>query len=112
MDTVLHLTSDAEHHCGHALQSARLLREHDEPVHDAVVLLAHRTGARLVTTDSPTASDLADLVEDGVGIVVGRSCLDALGLPGETVPGVEVVSSGVSELVRLQFEGYDYVKIS
>jgi len=32
-------------------------------------------------------------------------------LPREALPGVEVVPSGVSELVRLQSEGYSYVKI-
>jgi intracellular sulfur oxidation DsrE/DsrF family protein len=39
------------------------------------------------------------------------SCFDALDVHREALPGVEIVPSGVAEVVRLQSEGYNYVKI-
>ncbi|WP_277555524.1 DsrE family protein [Halobaculum limi] len=111
MNTVIHLTTAEEADCSHAVRSARLLAGHEWLDHDAVTLLLHRTGARLAGPDSPFADDVADLLTRGVSVTVGESCLRRLGLTGETLAGVDTVSSGVAELVRLQSEGFNYVKI-
>lgn len=111
MNTLLHLTSDEEAHVRHTMRSAVLLAGHEELVHESVVLLAHRTAVRTVLPDSRYADEVADLLERGVTVRAGATCFDALERPREALPGVEVVPSGVSEVVRLQSLGYNYVKV-
>ena len=111
METLLHLTSDDEGDWGHAIRSASLLVRHDELRHDDVTLLPHRRGIKLVLPTSPLAADVADLLEQDVTVKAGATCFDALGEPREALDGVEIVPSGVAEVVRLQAAGYLYVKI-
>lgn len=111
MKTVLHITSDEESHFKHAIRCASLLCQHDELLHQDVTILPHRRGIRLVSADSPLSEDIQEVVEQGVRIKAGSTCFDANNLPHKAVSGVEIVPSGVSELVRLQSEGYNYVKI-
>ncbi|WP_080505251.1 DsrE family protein [Halorubrum aethiopicum] len=111
MKTVLHITSGDEGHFQHAIRCASLLSQHEDLLHEAVTLLPHRGGIRLVAANSPLSEDIQELIEHGVTIKAGSSCFDAHELPREALPGVEIVPSGVSELVRLQSEGYNYVKI-
>ena len=65
----------------------------------------------MILPDSPLAAEVADLVEQGVTIKAGRTCFEALEVPLETLPGVDLVPSGVSEVVKLQSTGYNYVKV-
>ena len=111
MRTLIHLTGPDEADWGHALRSARLLRGHDDLVHDDVVLLPHRAGVRLVAPDSPLADEVGDALAAGVAVRAGATCFDALGLPRAPLDGVDLVPSGVAEVVRLQARGYHYVKV-
>lgn len=111
MRTLLHITSDDEGDFGHAIRYASLLNQHDELSHEDVTLLPHRRGVRSVAPNSPLGEDIADLIELGVSIKAGATCFDANDLPREALPDVEIVPSGVSEVVRLQSRGYNYVKI-
>ena len=111
MRTLIHLTSRDEGDWGHALRSARLLREHDQLVHGDVVLLAHREGVWLVVPDSPLADGVADLLDAGASVRAGVTCFDARDLPRAALEGVDLVPSGVAEVVRLQDWGYHYVKV-
>ena len=111
VNTVIHLTSDDGDDWGHAIRSARQLVDNEWLAHDGVTLLPHRAGVRIVARDSTHADEVRDLLDRGVAVTVGESCLDALDLRGDTLAGVETVSSGVTELVRLQSEGHNYVKI-
>ena len=111
MKTLLHLTSDEEVHVGHAIRAAALLGRNEELSHDDVTLLPHRWGVKLVTPDSPLADDIAELIEHGITVKAGATCFDANDLSREALPGVEIVPSGTLEVVKLQSEGYYYVKI-
>ncbi|MFC7096247.1 DsrE family protein [Halobaculum marinum] len=111
MNTVIHLTSDDPDDWGHAVRSANMLASNEWLAHDDLTLLAHRTGARIVAPDSTHADEVRDLLDRGVTVTVGESCLDSLNVRHGTIDGVETVSSGVTELVRLQSAGYNYVKI-
>lgn len=111
MKTVVHITSDDEGHFQHAIRCASLLAHHDDLPHENVTLLPHRRGIMLVSADSHLSEDIEELLEQGVIIKAGSTCFDAHQLPRKALPGVEIVPSGVSELVRLQSEGYNYVKI-
>lgn len=109
--TVLHLTSDVEGDWGHAIRSASLLFSHDDLVHEDVTLVPHRHGIKVVLPDSPLTTEVSNLIDQGVTVKAGASCFDALGVPREALPGVEIVPSGVAEVVKLQSVGYTYVKI-
>lgn len=111
MKTVVHLTGEAPADRDFALRCAAALRRNEALGPPVVVLLAHRDGVRLVTPDSPDRERVADLIDAGVVVRAGATCLDARDLPRETLSGVELVPSGVSELVRLQSEGHEYVKV-
>lgn len=111
MKAVIHLTSDSDADREFAMRCATALRNNDALGVEAVTLLAHRDGVWLVTDDSPAKDAVTGLLERGVTIKAGGTCLDARNIPRTVLPGVELVSSGVSELVRLQAEGYHYVKV-
>ncbi|KTG10982.1 hypothetical protein AUR64_07375 [Haloprofundus marisrubri] len=111
MKAVVHLTGEGEADRDFAIRCASALRRNEELALDEITLLAHRDGVRLVTPDAPERSRVAELIETGVSVKAGSTCLDARNLPRDVLPGVELVPSGVSELVRLQSEGYEYVKI-
>ena len=111
MKTVLHLTSDDEGDWGHAVRSASLLHHHDDLRHEDIALVPHRHGVKVLLPESPFSTEISELITEGVTVKAGASCFEALGVPRKTLPGVEVVPSGVAEVVRLQSEGYNYVKI-
>ncbi len=65
----------------------------------------------LRATDCPRAADIAKLRDQGLRVLACANALKDNGLaPTDLVPGVEVVPAGIVELVRLQNEGYAYVK--
>lgn len=111
MKTLIHVTSDVDGDLAHALRSSLLLLNHEELPHEDVTVLPHRQAVRVVVPGSSLADDVREALEQGVTVTVGATCLDALGLPRETLTGVNIVPSGVSEVVRLQAAGYNYVKI-
>ena len=111
MKTVLHLTSNDEGDWGHAIRSASLLSQHTDLEHKDVTLLPHRYGIKVILPDSPLGPEVSDLIDQSVTVKAGASCFEALGVPREALSGVQIVPSGVTEVVKLQSEGYNYVKI-
>lgn len=111
MKTILHLTSNDEGDWGHAIRSASLLSRHADLEHEDVTLLPHRHGIKVILPDSPLATEVSDLIDQGVTVKAGASCFEALDVPREALSGVQIVPSGVAEVVKLQSEGYNYVKI-
>jgi intracellular sulfur oxidation DsrE/DsrF family protein len=77
----------------------------------AVVLDDGETIAHL-HADSEEADDLRDLLAEDVAL---KACSNAASHPSvsnsDLLDGVEVVSSGVGELTRLQDAGYAYVRL-
>ena len=111
MNALVHLTSDAIDDRAFARLCAVVLEENEALDLEDITLLAHRDGVWLVAEDSPQRDEVAELIERGVTVKAGASCLDARDIPREVVPGVELVPSGVVELIRLQSRGYHYVKV-
>jgi len=111
MNALIHLTGDSEDDRDFALQCASVLRQNDDLSLEDVTLLAHRDGVRLVTPDSQQNEEVVELIEKGVTVKAGATCFDARDMPRDVLPGVELVASGVSELIQLQSEGYHYAKV-
>jgi hypothetical protein len=78
---------------------------------DSVALVANSGGVRLLTTESPQKTQVELLLERGVSFKQCRNTLRGTALTeADLIDGVELVSSGVGELTRLQAEGYAYLK--
>lgn len=105
-----HSSGDAEMHAQVVNNVANLLD--DETVElEAVALVANSGGLGLLLADSAQRQQVETLQERGV---VFNQCENTLvGTDtdeSDLIDGVEVVSSGVGELTRLQTEGYAYIK--
>jgi len=62
--------------------------------------------------DSDLADDLRDLLAEGVAFEVCRNAAQHPAVSeSDLLEGVEVVSSGVGELTRLQSAGYAYIRL-
>lgn len=111
MKAVFHLSSgDAETHARVLNNVANLLD--DETVDlESVALVANSGGLGLLIADSEQREEVEALQMQGV---VFKQCANTLvGTDtdeSDLVDGVEVVSSGVGELTRLQNDGYAYIK--
>lgn len=78
---------------------------------DAVAVVTNSGGLQLVRDDSPQRDQVAALIERGVAFNQCSNTIDGTDVTVEDlVDGVELVSSGVGELTRLQAAGYAYVK--
>lgn len=64
-----------------------------------------------LTGTSPLVADLSALRARGVGLLACSNSMAATGLSSaDLVPGVTVVPSGISHLVRRQHDGWAYVR--
>lgn len=111
MKTVFHVSSPEDVQVVVAKVENLLADETFEMDAVAVVLDDGEAIARL-HADSDIADDLRDLLADDVGL---KACGNAARHPAvsksDLLGGVEVVSSGVGELTRLQDAGYAYLRL-
>jgi uncharacterized protein len=78
-----------------------------------VLMLANGQAVKLFEKSSAlsTAARIAELREKGVRFLICNNSLTGLGLKqDELIEGCEVVPAGIVELVRLQQEGFAYIK--
>jgi intracellular sulfur oxidation DsrE/DsrF family protein len=60
---------------------------------------------------SPSAARISELQAKGVGFLLCNNSLSGLAIkPEDLVEGCEVVPAGIVELIRLQQQGFAYVK--
>ncbi len=106
---VLHLT-DIER-ANLALNNARnLLADQDEELAE-VELVTNSEGVKALLKSGPYCERVGELAAKGVRFVLCSKSLRALGLErDEFFDLAEVVPSGTGELVKMQAEGWAYVK--
>ncbi|GGL61958.1 DsrE family protein [Halocalculus aciditolerans] len=108
MQTVFHLGSADR--AARALSNARNLLGDETVRVDAVAVVANGDGVRALLRRGEYREDVADL-GGRVDFLACANSLDRYDLtPDDLADGVDVVSSGVGELTRLQSGGYAYVK--
>lgn len=77
----------------------------------AVALVANSGGLNLLLEDSPQREQVTELQQRGVQF---KQCSNTIRgtdvTEADLIDGVELVSSGVGELSRLQADGYAYLK--
>ncbi|WP_458189193.1 DsrE family protein [Haladaptatus sp. NG-WS-4] len=78
---------------------------------DGLVLVANSGGLELLTVDSAQREQIATLNDRGVRFKQCRNTIDGTPITeDDLIDGIELVSSGVGELTRLQDDGYAYIK--
>ena len=76
-----------------------------------IELVAYGPGIAMLKKDSPVAGRLAAAVKAGVHVAACQHSMHGFRLePADLAPGVDVVPSGVVELIRRQHAGYAYVR--
>jgi intracellular sulfur oxidation DsrE/DsrF family protein len=81
------------------------------PEQAQVELVTHGPGIELLTGQTGLADQVRKLIDRGVIMAICNNTLRERRIPREQVlPGAQVVSSGVGELVRRQREGWLYVR--
>lgn len=76
-----------------------------------IALVAHGPGIRLLTGETGFGDQISGLLEGRIQVLGCRNTLDRLQIPDDQVlPGVEIVTAGIAEIVRRQHEGWAYVR--
>jgi len=76
-----------------------------------IELVGYSSGVRLFLNSSEYAEIIDNLMFSGVKFVACANTINAMGIKtARLVKGVEVVSSGIGELVRKQSQGWIYIR--
>jgi intracellular sulfur oxidation DsrE/DsrF family protein len=78
----------------------------------SVEVVCHgRSSSFCVQENNLFIPQIQSLVQKGVKIKVCQNMLQANGItPQQLVPHIDIVSAGIAELVKRQYEGWAYVK--
>lgn len=87
------------------------LAEDDTVDMDRIVVLAQAEGIDPLTTGGHAESEVRSLIDQGVSFAACSNTMEMMDLEESDLhDGIEVVSSGVGELTRLQADGYAYIR--
>jgi intracellular sulfur oxidation DsrE/DsrF family protein len=112
MNVVFHVSSGSVFDVRHATNNVRNLIDDESVETDSITVLANGDAVYSFLETSPIEDRVGSLVDDGVRCRVCRNALRARGVDEDAlVDGVEVVPSGVGELVRRQAAGDAYLKV-
>jgi len=106
---VFHIDEDDESRVLLLLSNVRNLMEDLESVRIEVV--AYSMGVNALRRDSEYSEDIAELIGQGVMFCACSNTLRASYIDvSDLLEGVQVVSSGVGQIVRRQTEGWAYIR--
>lgn len=106
---LLHLTETRK--MGAVLQTARNLRT-DMGDEVEIEVVAHGDGVKAFLLTGQYVDDIRRMSEEGVRFAVCANSIRAMCFSRDDFPrSVEVVPSGVGEVVRRQAEGYAYLRL-
>jgi intracellular sulfur oxidation DsrE/DsrF family protein len=106
--TVVHVPEEAR--AGRAFKNVRNLLD-DLPGGIEVVMVLNGDAVAALAKASPHAEDVRELTAHGVRIAACARSLRNHGLdPGALVEGVVAVPGGVTEVVRLEGDGFAYLR--
>ncbi|WP_411966739.1 DsrE family protein [Haloferax sp. YSSS75] len=112
MNVVFHVSSGTLSEVSHATNNVRNLLRDETTDSEVVTLLANGDSVYFFTADSPIADYVESLIEAGVRCRVCRNSITGRDIAAdELVDGIELVPSGVGELVKRQAAGDAYLKV-
>jgi intracellular sulfur oxidation DsrE/DsrF family protein len=111
MQTAFHLTSGDEEHQDTVLTIAENLSNDETIEMDDIAVVAQAEGIDPFTKGGTHSDTVRELLDAGIEFKACSNTLDLMDLEdGDLVDGVETVSSGASELTRLQDDGWAYLR--
>jgi intracellular sulfur oxidation DsrE/DsrF family protein len=112
MNVVLHLSNDQPAAGAEALANLSNLIADETVDTEAVALVTNAGAIQHLKTTADYADQIRSLLERDVSFSACSNSLQALDvMEDDLIDGVEVVSSGVGELARLEADGYHYMKV-
>lgn len=107
MDAVLHAPANRVR----VLQNARTLLRDDSLDLVRLAIVAHAGGIDLLHADGSHVDRVLELIDNGVDVAACRRSMARQDVTADDLAdGVRTVPSGMGELVRLQAEGYAYIR--
>lgn len=111
MNVVFHVPSHDPEDYESALGNIENLIADETKDVDEIVLIVNGDGLDMVVSSSEYAARIRALIDRHVRIQACQNTLDSAGRDANSlVEGVEKVPSAMGELVRLQTEGYAYIR--
>ena len=111
MQTVFHLIQGDEDQQKTTLTIAENLSKDETVEMDDIAIVAQANGIGPVTDGETHSDTVQSLLDSGISFKACSNTLDLKDLDeSDLVEGVETVSSGASELTRLQDDGYAYIR--
>jgi intracellular sulfur oxidation DsrE/DsrF family protein len=111
MQTAFHLTSGDEDHQKTVLTIAENLSNDETIEMDDIAVVAQAEGIDPFTKGDTHSDTVQELLDAGIEFKACSNTLDMMDLEDrDLVDGVETVSSGASELTRLQDDGWAYLR--
>lgn len=111
MKAVFHHSNDDPDLHARVVGNVANLLDDDTIYLDAVAVVANSGGLELLRDESPEREQVEALLDRGVAF---KQCSNTIAgtdvTEADLIDGVELVSSGVGELTRLQDDGYAYLK--
>lgn len=112
MKTVFHLSTDDTDKVSELLGNIKNLWEDETVQLDETAAVLNAEAVSAAVKDSGAAEYLSEMMDAGLELKVCSNSIEGQSIDkGELLEGVEVVSSGVGELNRLQDQGFNYIRI-
>ncbi|MFB6116369.1 MAG: DsrE family protein [Candidatus Nanosalina sp.] len=112
MNTVFHLSTDDPEKVSELLGNIKNLKKDETIKVNEIAAVLNADGVKAALKASEAAEYLQPLMEDSLTLKVCSNSINGRKISEEELlEDLEIVSSGVGELNRLQDEGFNYIKI-
>ena len=110
-DTVFHIDVDEEALLNFTLNNITNFYNALPDEAFRAVLVANGPAVRLFCKGATAEKRLASLMEKGLSVRLCRNAVTSFGVSDDSlIDGLDIVPAGIAELVRLQKEGFAYIK--
>jgi len=112
MNSVFHLSTHESEKVSELIGNLKNLKTDETVDMETIAVVLNADGVHTVLKGESASEYLKVLAEEGVKLKVCSNSIEGQGIDQEKIlHNVEVVSSGVAELNRLQEKSFNYIKI-
>ena len=112
MNTVFHLSTDKSEKISELIGNVKNLKIDKTADINQICVVLNADGVHAVLNEESASEYLQVLAEEGVKLKVCSNSVEGQEIERERLlDEIDIVSSGVAELNRLQDKGYNYIKI-
>lgn len=112
MNTVFHLSTDDSNKVSELIGNLKNLKIDQTVDIETIAVVLNADGVHTVLKDESASEYLEVLAEEGVKLKVCSNSIEGQDIgEEELIDDIEIVSSGVGELNRLQDKDFNYIKI-